>query len=181
MILGIASKNLQAMAANRYHAGLIVLVLLFFCTFGRCTVLLGFGRNGNNITLRCVDDLSIAIPNANFFVRTPESSSGQPVQNFTRVQNGVIMFTLTPETEGYFSCQDPSTQNESSEELLLAGEKYKVPSLKYLPVVQLAIECMPLDFFLLLTGISLNYQKQHKIFTCPTLTCLHFNYKLRYG
>ena len=125
MILGIASKNLQAMAANRYHAGLVVLVLLLFCTFGRCTDLT-FERTGsrdNNITLRCVDDLSIAIPNANFFVRTPESSSRQPVQNFTRVQNGVIMFTLTPETEGYFSCQDPSTQNESSEELLLAGEE----------------------------------------------------------
>ena len=118
MILGIASKNLQAMAANRYHAGLVVLVLLLFCTFGRCTDLT-FGRDGNNITLRCVDDLRIAIRNANFSVRAPESSSRQPVQNFTRVQNGVIMFTLTPETEGYFSCQDPNTPNE----LLLAGEK----------------------------------------------------------
>ena len=88
-------------------------------------MLLRFERTGsrdNTITLRCVDDLRIPIPNANFFVRTPESSSRQPVQNFTRVQNGVIMFTLTPETEGYFSCQDPSTPNVFSEELLLAGE-----------------------------------------------------------
>ena len=121
MILGIASKNLQAMAVNRYHAGLIVLVLLLFCTFGRCTVLLGFGRNGNNITLRCVDDLRIPIPNANFSVRAPDSRSTQPVPDLDR--NGVVMFTLTPETEGYFSCQDPSTPNDPSEELLLAGEE----------------------------------------------------------
>ena len=123
MILSIASKNLQVMAANRYHAGLVVLVLLLFCTFGRCTNLT-FGRDDNTITLRCVDDLRIPIPNANFFVmRAPQSSSRRPVQNFTRVQNGVIMFTLTPETEGNFSCQNPNPPNESSEELLLAGEE----------------------------------------------------------
>ena len=108
------------MAANRwYHAGLIVLVLLLLCTFGRCTDLT-FGRNGNAITLRCIDDLRIPISNANFFVRAPDSSSTQPVPDLDR--DGVIMFTLTPETEGYFSCQDPSTPNEFSEELLLAGE-----------------------------------------------------------
>ena len=127
MILGIASKNLQVMAANRYHAGLVVLVLLLFCTFGRCTVVLRFGRSGlsdNTITLRCVDDmdtLRIPIRNANFFVRVPGNSSRQPVEEEDR--DGVIMFTLTPETEGYFSCQNPNPPNESSEELLLAGEK----------------------------------------------------------
>ena len=139
------------MAANRwYHAGLIVLVLLF-CTFGRCTDLT-FGRNGNNITLRCVDDLQIPIRNANFSVRAPDSRT-QPVPDLDR--DGVVMFTLTPETEGYFSCQNPIPPNE---QLLLAGEEQKL-NFKYLPVVQLALECMPLDFSLLLTGISLNYQK----------------------
>ena len=116
------------MAANRYHAGLVVLVLLLFCTFGRCTTTLTFERTNNVITLRCRKN-TFPILNANFFVRTPESSSGEPVEDFTRGQNGVIMFTLTPEKEGYFSCQDPSTPNEFSEELLLAGEEQKVPSL----------------------------------------------------
>ena len=125
MILGLASKNLQVMAANRYHAGLVVLVLLFFCTFGRCTDLT-FGRTGsrdNNITLRCVDNLRIPIPNANFFVRAPGSNSTQPVPDSTGGQNGVTMFTVTPETEGYFSCQNPNPPNVFSEELLLAGEE----------------------------------------------------------
>ena len=108
------------MAANKYHPGLIVIVLLLFCTFGRCTVLI-FGRSDNTITLRCVDDLRIPIPNADFFVRAPDSPSTQPVEVEDR--DGVIMFTLTPETEGYFSCQNPNPPNESSEELLLAGEK----------------------------------------------------------
>ena len=108
------------MAANRwYHAGLIVLVLLLFCTFGRCTNLT-FGRDGNTITLRCVDNLRIPIPNANFSVRAPDSRSTQPVPDLDRY--GVIMFTLTPETEGYFFCQDPRNPNIFSEELLLAGE-----------------------------------------------------------
>ena len=107
------------MAANKYHAGLIVLVLLLFCTFGRCTDLT-FERDGNTITLRCVDNLRLPIPNANFFVRAPDSSSTQPVPDLD--WNGVIMFTLTPETEGYFSCQDPNPPNEFSEELLLADE-----------------------------------------------------------
>ena len=83
-------------------------------------MLLRFGRRDNTITLRCVDDLRIPIPNANFFVRAPGSSSRQPVEEEDR--DGVIMFTLTPETEGYFSCQNPNPPNESSEELLLAGE-----------------------------------------------------------
>ena len=124
MILGLASKNLQVMAANRYHAGLMVLVLLFFCTFGRCTDLT-FERDGNNITLRCRRN-TFPISNANFFVRTPESSNREPVPDSTGGQNGVIMFTLTPETEGYFTCQDPNPPNESSEELLLAGEEQKL-------------------------------------------------------
>ena len=80
------------------------------------------GSRGNVITLRCVDDLRIPIRNVNFSMRAPGSSSRQPVQHL-RGQNGVIMFTLTPETEGYFSCQDPRlSTNELSEELLLAGE-----------------------------------------------------------
>ena len=112
------------MAANAgYSAGLVVLVLLFFCTLGRCTVLTLFMRNENTITLRCVSDLQnqFAVPNANFFVRASDSSR-QPVQDFTRGQrSNEIMFTLIPETEGNFSCQNPTT-NEFSEELLLAGE-----------------------------------------------------------
>ena len=109
------------MAANRwYHAGLIVLVLLLFCTFGKCTVLT-FWRDDNTITLRCVDDLRISILNANFFVRAPAGSSRQRLPDLDR--NGVIItFTLTPETEGYFSCQNPNPPNDFSEELLLAGE-----------------------------------------------------------
>ena len=84
-------------------------------------MLLRFGRSSNTITLRCVDDtLQIPIPNANFFVRAPGSSSRQPVEVEDR--DGIIMFTLTPETEGYFSCQNPNPPNEFSEELLLAGE-----------------------------------------------------------
>ena len=82
--------------------------------------MLTFARTGNTITLRCVDDLRLPISNANFVVRAPDSSSTQPVPDLDR--DGVIMFTLTPETEGYFSCQDPNPPNESSEELLLAGE-----------------------------------------------------------
>ena len=112
------------MAANRYHAGLVVLVLLLSCTFGRCTVVLGFGRRDNTITLRCVDDmdtLRIPIRNANFFVRARSNSSRQSIPDEDR--DGVIMFTLTPETEGNFSCQNPNSPNESSEELLLAGEE----------------------------------------------------------
>ena len=123
MILNIASKNLQVMAANRYHAGLVVLVLLLFCTFGRCTNL-RFERTGsrdNNITLRCADDLGIPIPNANFFVMRAPGSSRQSLQDLDR--DGVIMFTLTPETEGYFFCQNPNPPNDISERLLLAGEK----------------------------------------------------------
>ena len=87
-------------------------------------MLLRFGRSDNTITLRCVDDmdpLRIPIRNASFFVRTPSSSSRQPVPDEER--NGVIMFTLTPETEGYFFCQSTSTPNVFSEELLLAGER----------------------------------------------------------
>ena len=90
-------------------------------------MLLRFGRSGlrdNTITLRCVDDmdtLRIPIRNANFFVRVPSSSSRQSLPDEER--NGVIMFTLTPETEGNFSCQNPNPPNEFSEELLLAGEK----------------------------------------------------------
>ena len=90
-------------------------------------MLLRFGRTGsrdNTITLRCVDDmdtLRIPIRNANFFVRAPSSSSRQSVPDEER--NGVIMFLLTPETEGYFSCQNQSTPNVFSEELLLAGEE----------------------------------------------------------
>ena len=75
----------------------------------------------NTITLRCVDDLRIPIRNANFFVRAPGSSSRQSVPDEDRI--GVLLFTLTPETEGYFSCQDTSTPNVFSEELLLAGER----------------------------------------------------------
>ena len=94
-----------------------------FCTFVRCTVLT-FERSENSITLRCVSDLQnhFAVPNAIFFVRTPDSNR-QPIQDFTRGQGQrthEIMFTLTPETEGNFSCQNPTT-NEYSEELLLAG------------------------------------------------------------
>ena len=109
------------MAANKYHAGLIVLVLLLsVCTFGRCTNL-AFGRSDNTITLRCMDDLRLPIRNANFFVRAPGSNGRQSVPDEER--NGVIMFTLTPETEGYFFCQNTSTPNVFSEELLLAGER----------------------------------------------------------
>ena len=61
------------------------------------------GSRGNNITLRCEDDLRIPIRNANFFVRAPDMQS-VPDED----RDGVIMFTLTPETEGYFSCQDTS-------------------------------------------------------------------------
>ena len=87
-------------------------------------MLLTFGRSGsrdNTITLRCAEDLRLPIRNANFFVRTPSSSSRQPVEVEDR--DGEIMFTLTPETEGYFSCQNPNPPNEFSEELLLAGER----------------------------------------------------------
>ena len=82
-----------------------------------------FARSGsrdNNITLRCVDVLRIPIRNANFFVRAPGSSNRQPLSDLDR--NGVIMFTLTPETEGYFTCQNPNPPNVFSEEMLLAGE-----------------------------------------------------------
>ena len=124
MILGIASKNLQAMAVNRYHAGLIVLVLLLFCTFGRCTDLTfeRTGSNDNTITLRCRRNTFPILDTVDFFVRIPGSNTRRPVQDFTRVQSNVIMFTLTPETEGNFSCQNPNPPNEFSEELLLAGE-----------------------------------------------------------
>ena len=112
------------MTATRYHAGWVVLLLLtlsLFCTSVKCTAL-RFGRSYNDITLRCTIN-TFPLLNANFFVRAPGSSSRQPVQNFTRGQSHEIMFTLTPETEGYFSCQDPSIPNVSvSEELLLAGE-----------------------------------------------------------
>ena len=112
------------MAASRRHAQVLLLLLelSLFCTFARCTVLT-FERSENSITLRCLSDLQnqFSVPNANFFVRTPDNSR-QPVRNFTRGQgNNEIAFTLTPETEGNFSCQNPST-NEFSEELLLAGE-----------------------------------------------------------
>ena len=114
------------MAANAgYSAGLVVLVLLSFCTLGRCTVLTLFMRDGNTITLRCVSDLQnqFEIPNANFFMRTPDGSR-QRVQNFTRGQRShEIVFILTPETEGNFSCQNPLTTDEFSEDLLLAGEE----------------------------------------------------------
>ena len=107
------------MAANRYHAGLMVLVFLLFGTFGRCTTELSFLRRGdmnNDITLVCRRE-SFDVLNANFFVSTPESGrrllgQGQPT----------YMFTLTPETEGNFTCENPTT-NEFSEELLLAGEQ----------------------------------------------------------
>ena len=108
------------MAANRYHAGVVVLVLLLFCTLERCAEL-SFQRSDNDITLRCLSN-TFPIPNATFFVRALDSSR-QPVQNFTRGQgqrNHGIMFILTSETEGNFSCQNPTT-NELSEELLLAG------------------------------------------------------------
>ena len=82
-------------------------------------MLLRFGRDDNTIILRCVDDLRIPIPNANFFVRAP-GSNRQPLLDLDR--DGVIMFTLTPETEGNFSCQNPNPPNDFSEELLLAGE-----------------------------------------------------------
>ena len=117
------------MAASRRHAQLVLLLLLdlsFFCTFARCTVLT-FDRNENSITLRCLSDLQnqFEIINANFFVRTPDSSR-QPVRDViptmvTRSRTNEIMFTLTPETEGNFSCQNPTT-NQFSEELLLSGE-----------------------------------------------------------
>ena len=95
------------MAANRwYHAGLIVLVLLLLCTFGRCTDLT-FGRDGNTITLRCRRNTFPILDTVNFFVRIPGSNTSRALQDFTRVQSNVIMFTLTPETEGYFSCQNP--------------------------------------------------------------------------
>ena len=121
----------RAMAASRHHAQLVWLLLLdlsLFCTFARCTVLT-FARDENRITLRCVSDLQsqFPVPNANFFVRTTESSR-QPVQDFTRWQgqrNHEIIFTLTPETEGNFTCENPTT-NEFSEELLLAGELPRV-------------------------------------------------------
>ena len=119
-----------AMAASRRHAQLVLLLLLdlsLFCTFARCTVLT-FARTDNSITLRCVSDLQnqFAVPNANFFVRTTESSR-QFVRDFTPRQNShEIMFTLTPETEGNFSCQNPATTNEFSGELLLAGELPRV-------------------------------------------------------
>ena len=119
----------QAMSVSRCHAGLVILVVLSFCTFGRCTVLT-FVRSENIITLRCVSDLQNQFPvqNAEFFVGTPDSSR-RPIQNFTRGQRShEIMFTLTPETEGNFFCHHP-TRNEDSEELLLAGKGYKCPSL----------------------------------------------------
>ena len=97
------------MAANRYHTGVVVLVLLLFCTLERCAEV-SFQRtgNGNDITLRCTssDTFITPISNANFFVRAPDSSR-RPVQNFTRGQgqrNYEIMCTLKPETEGSFSC-----------------------------------------------------------------------------
>ena len=113
------------MTGSRYHASLMLLLLFalsLFCTV-TCTVLT-FERSGNNITLRCVSDLQNRFPilSASFSVRTPGSMSRQPVKDFTRRQNHEIMFTLIPETEGYFSCQNPSNPNVLSEELLLAGE-----------------------------------------------------------
>ena len=84
--------------------------------------MLTFGRNENLITLRCVSDAQSQFPvqNANFFLRT--GTSREP---FTQGQqtNNVIVFTLTPEIEGNFSCRNPNTPNEFSEELLLAGEE----------------------------------------------------------
>ena len=112
------------MAASRRHAQLVLLLLdlCLFCTFAKCIVLT-FARTDNSITFRCVTDLQdqFALPNANFFVRASDTNR-HPVQDFTRGQSSnEIMFTLTPETEGNFSCQNPTT-NEFSEELLLAGE-----------------------------------------------------------
>ena len=113
------------MAASRRHAQLVLLLLLdlsLFCTFARCTVLT-FVRNENSIILRCVSDLQnqFAVPNADFLVRTPNSSRRPVPRALPGQRNNEIMFTLTPETEGNFSCQNPTT-NKSSEELLLAGE-----------------------------------------------------------
>ena len=105
--------------------------------------MLTFERNENSITLRCVTDLDnqFEITNANFFVGTPESNR-QAVRDVipmvTRTRTNVIMFTLTPETEGNFFCQHPTT-SEDSDELLLAGEGYKCPSLIR---VQLNSKCM---------------------------------------
>ena len=80
--------------------------------------------------MRCVTDIQNQLPvqNADFFVRT--ESDRQRVEDFTRGQgqrNHAIMFTLTPETEGNFSCQNPTT-NEFSEELLLAAYPESSPS-----------------------------------------------------
>ena len=132
------------MSANGHHAGLVVLVVLSFCTFGRCAVLT-FERSENIITLRCVSDLEnqFPIPNAIFFVRTPDSSRQR-----VGPRNNEITFTLTPETEGNFSCQNPTT-NEFSAGLLLAGEEYKMwPSLiECIPNAYWVQESMPLFYF----------------------------------
>ena len=114
------------MATNRYRAELMVLVLLLFCTFGRCTTELSFLRRGdmnNDITLRCRRE-TFDVPNARFFVSTPDLSD----RRLLAQDQPTYMFTLTPETEGNFTCYNP-TEDEFSEGLLLAGEEYKLPSL----------------------------------------------------
>ena len=106
------------MAIKRYRAELMVLVLLVFCTFGRCTTELSFLRDRNmenDITLRCRRE-TFDVRNARFYVSTPEGGRRLLAQ-----EQSTYMFTLTPETEGNFTCYNP-TEDEFSEGLLLAGE-----------------------------------------------------------
>ena len=116
----------QAMVTNRYRAELMVLVLLVFCTFGRCTTELSFLRDRNmendmenDITLRC-RRATFDIPNARFYVNTPEGGRRLLTQ-----EQSPYMFTLTSENEGNFTCVDPTT-NEVSAGLLLAGEEMQM-------------------------------------------------------
>ena len=150
------------MAANRYHAGLMVLVFLLFGTFGRCTTELSFLRSRdmeNDITLRCRRE-TFDVSNARFYVSTPEDgrrllTQGQPT----------FMFTLTPETEGNFTCYNPTT-DEFSEELLLAGELPWV-TLKF--ATEGLVPLCPLQFRLPNCAIS-----PTQIKTFFLLTTIHF-------
>ena len=109
--------------------------LSLFCIFGVCTGQLNLdlrrmGQDLNTITLTC-SDIVIFVPvqNALFYMRAPgtnrrrllvDGNSG--LVDFTR-NGGAIMFTITPETEGTFTCASSPTREDETSSLLLAGGK----------------------------------------------------------
>ena len=118
---------------------LMAAALSLFCILGVCTGHLSLDPirglvDPNAIMLTCSDTVVyLPVRNAVFYKTAPGGNrmivnESSELVNFRRItappsNGGVIMFTLTPDTEATFSCASDTTSQDETSGLLLAGGK----------------------------------------------------------